>query len=119
MTMKFKTDENLPVEVVDLLQDAGYDAVTVFDQELTGEIDRTIAHVCQQEQRVLLTLDLDFADIRAYPPQQYAGIVVLRSRRQDKQVVLALAERVIKALKNEALSQKLWIVDEQRIRIRE
>lgn len=117
--MKFKTGENLPVEVAGLLQDAGYDAVSVFDQELSGEIDRTIAHVYQQEQRVLLTLDLDFADIRAYPPQQYAGIVVLRSRRQDKQVVLALAERVVKALKSEALSQKLWIVDEQRIRIRE
>lgn len=117
--MKFKTGENLPVEVAGLLQDAGYDAVSVFDQELSGEIDRTIAHVCQQEQRVLLTLDLDFADIRAYPPQQYAGIVVLRSRRQDKQVVLALAERVVKALKSEALSQKLWIVDEPRIRIRE
>ena len=27
--MKFKIDENLPVELADLLQEAGYDAVTV------------------------------------------------------------------------------------------
>ena len=30
--MKFKVDENLPVEIADLLKSANYDAVTVKDQ---------------------------------------------------------------------------------------
>jgi hypothetical protein len=34
--MKFKIDENLPVEIAALLQEAGYDATTVLDQELGG-----------------------------------------------------------------------------------
>lgn len=45
--MKFKVDENLPVEVADLLRQAGYDTATVFDEQLNGETDRTIAAVCR------------------------------------------------------------------------
>ena len=67
--MKFKIDENLPVEVLDLLNAAGHDALTVLDQNLIGEIDRTIMDVCKQEERALITLDLDFADMRSYPPE--------------------------------------------------
>jgi len=34
--MKFKVDENLPVEVVNLLEENGHNAVTVLGQDLGG-----------------------------------------------------------------------------------
>jgi hypothetical protein len=34
--VKFKIDENLPVEIAGLLRVAGYDAITVIEQELRG-----------------------------------------------------------------------------------
>ena len=71
--MRFKVDENLPVEVAQMLRAAGHEAATVFDQHLGGSADSLIASICQQEERTLVTLDLDFADIRAYPPADYAG----------------------------------------------
>lgn len=40
--MKFKIDENLPIEVAELLQQAGYDAMTVLDQHLGGKADPKI-----------------------------------------------------------------------------
>lgn len=55
--MRFKLDENLPAEAADLLRDAGYDAVTVLEQEMSGETDASVAAVCEQEGRVLVTLD--------------------------------------------------------------
>ncbi|MDF5714819.1 MAG: DUF5615 family PIN-like protein [Rhizonema sp. NSF051] len=82
--MKFKIDENLPVELANLLQEAGYDAMTVNQQNLSGEKDPKLMDLCQQEGRVLVTLDLDFADIRSYPPKQFLGIMVLRAIRQGK-----------------------------------
>ena len=117
--MKFKIDENLPIEIADILIHAGHDAVTVGDEALTGQIDDIIVQACQEEQRVLLTLDLDFADIRTYPPHHYAGIIIVRSKHQDKWSVMTMVERVVKALESEPITQALWIVDEQRIRIRE
>jgi predicted nuclease of predicted toxin-antitoxin system len=116
--MNFKIDENLPVEVAEMLRQAGYEAATVYDQNLVGEIDRTLAQVCQSEQRALITLDTDFADIRTYPPAQYAGLVVLRLKQQDKRSVLKVVARLVKALATEELEQYLWIVDERRIRVR-
>jgi len=44
---------------------------------LTGHPDSDIAAVCLQELRAIVTLDLDFGDIRGYPPADYPGIVVL------------------------------------------
>lgn len=95
------------------------DACTVFDQDMAGATDISIANVIRNERRVLLTLDLDFADIRAYPPRHFSGLIVIRAKRQDKGTVLAIVGRVIKALEVEVLEQRLWIVDEQRIRIRD
>ena len=56
--MKFKIDENLPVEFAELLLEAAYDAVTVAAQALQGRDDSTVVDVCVQEERVLVTLDL-------------------------------------------------------------
>jgi predicted nuclease of predicted toxin-antitoxin system len=38
--MKFKIDENLPVEIADLFRAAGFDAITVLEQTLGGEADQ-------------------------------------------------------------------------------
>ena len=116
--MEFKVDENLPVEVADLLRQVGYDAVTVFEQHLEGWPDSDIASVCQEEGRALITLDTDFADIRAYPPAQFPGLIVLRLHRQDNPHVLEVIERLILLLSSEPLEHLLWIVEETRLRIR-
>jgi len=117
--MKFKIDENLPVEVAELLQQAGHDALTVLDQQLGGEADGEIGIICQRESRIIVTLDLDFEDIRTYPPRDFSGLIVLRLKRQDKFYVLEIVERLLDVLKDESPEKKLWIVDERRVRIRE
>ena len=66
-----------------------------------------------------MTLDLDFANIQAYPPETAAGIVVLRLARQDKLRVLEVVTRLIPEFATKRVSQQLWIVEEDRIRIRE
>lgn len=117
--MKFKIDENLPVDLAELLRAAGFDATTVLEQMLGGEADQTLAVICRIEQRIMVTLDVDFADIRTYPPHLYAGLLVLRMKRQDKLSLLSIFPRILKQLQVESIAGKLWIVDEQRIRVRE
>jgi predicted nuclease of predicted toxin-antitoxin system len=92
--VKFKTDENLPVEAAATLREFGFDAETVWDEDLSGADDRVIAARTQSEGRILLTLDLDFANIHAYPPDQHAGIIVHGSRTQDKVTVVAYVRRI-------------------------
>ena len=116
--MRFKTDENLPVEIAALLRQQGHDAITVGDEGLAGVADAAVAAVCQAEKRVIVTLDLDFSDIRVYPSEQYAGLVVLRLNRQDKPHVMQVIAGLIHVLANEEPKGRLWIVEEDRVRIR-
>lgn len=116
--MRFKIDENLPVELAEELRASGHEAATVDDQRLFGTSDRHLSEVCKTEGRIFVTLDLDFADIRTYPPDEYPGLIVLRLARQDKPHVLDVFRRTLKAVGNEPLEGRLWIVEEKRIRIR-
>ena len=61
--MRFKLDQNLPVDAASLLAGAGHDAMTVYQQQLYGAPDPQIVEVCKQESRALITADL--SDIRA------------------------------------------------------
>jgi predicted nuclease of predicted toxin-antitoxin system len=117
--LKFKVDENLPTEHAAVLRDAGHEADTVADQKLTGSDDSVLFERCQAEGRILLTLDLDFGNVRAYPPRSHSGVVVFRSNTQDKQALIALLKRLLPVFKNRSPRQQLWIVEQDRIRYRE
>ena len=116
--MKFKTDENLPIEAAEALRLAGHDALSSVEQRLHGILDADLAAVCKTEARVLVTIDADFADIRTYPPHEYSGFIVLRLHSQSKPEVLRMVGRIIRALEENACHHQLWIVEEDRIRIR-
>ena len=116
--MRFKIDENLPIEIAELIINAGHDAKTVNEQQLKGSKDPVLIDLCRSENRVLVTLDTDFSDIRAYPPQEFAGIIVLRVGSQAKQHVMKVFQRIISFISIESLNQHLWIVEETTIRIR-
>ena len=66
-----------------------------------------------------MTLDLDFANIRAYPPGEHPGIIVLRVKHQDKPTVLACVRRLATALTRRNPMGELWIVDGNRVRCRQ
>jgi predicted nuclease of predicted toxin-antitoxin system len=117
--LKFKADENLPTEYAAILREAGHEADTVADQKLSGAEDAVLAERCQAEDRVLLTLDLDFANVQAYPPKSHSGIVVFRSNTQDKMILISLLKRMLPALSRRSPKQQLWIVERDRIRYRE
>ena len=114
----FKIDENLPQEIAALLREAGYAAVSVRDQGLMAKPDNVIADVCNTEGLVLVTLDLDFANIQVYPPDRTSGIMVFRVPDQSKPLLLKVLKQALPLFGTEQIEQRLWIVEEDRIRIR-
>lgn len=116
--MNFKLDENLPVDLVQILRSADHDASSVFEQNLSGEQDRTVLDMCRAENRALITLDLDFADVRSCPPSQNRGIIVLRLQRQDRPHIESIIKRLLPVFESESVDGRLLIVDENRVRIR-
>lgn len=117
--MRFKIDEHLPLEIKDLFTQHRHDPATVEEEGLAGSIDPDVAQICQNERRALLTLDLDFSDIRTYPPEDYHGIVVFRPAIQSITTLVRLTNRLLTLLEREPLEGHLWIVEDHRVRIRE
>ena len=117
--MRAKLDESMPNEAAVALRAAGWDCDTVHDEGLSGAEDLRLGEVCRAESRVLFTLDLDFADIRVYPPGEYVGIVVLRPPKPSRDAVLSLLDRALPVLSSEWAEHHLWIVEPTRIRTRQ
>ncbi len=117
--MRFKFDENLPADAARILREAGNDVVTVLEQGMKGTSDDSLTSVRTNEGRVLVTLDVDFANITAYPPRDHAGIVVLRLPRQDKFTILNVMRTLSVFVESQTVDRKLWIVEGERIRVRE
>jgi predicted nuclease of predicted toxin-antitoxin system len=89
--MKVKLDENLPVALVETITALGHDVDTVPMEGLTGHPDDAVWSAAQAEGRLIVTQDLDFADVRRFAPGTHAGILLVRLRTPSRS---ALVERV-------------------------
>jgi len=117
--MRLKLDENFDVRLAPLLRDEGFDVDTVRDESLSGARDETIYQACRDSRRVLVTLDLDFANPLRFPPEPTEGIVIIRVPRPLLTLIRATLLSALSALKSGALKGGLWIVEPGRIRIHE
>jgi predicted nuclease of predicted toxin-antitoxin system len=74
----------------------GVDVVDARDVGLSGADDPEVFAHAQQEVRTLVSRDVDFADIIAYPPGKHHGIVV--ARIPSKRPLAAVADAFVRAL---------------------
>jgi predicted nuclease of predicted toxin-antitoxin system len=76
--VKLKLDENIPASLKAELVAIGHDVHTVVDEALVGSSDERIWTRCQEEERSLVTQDLDFSDSRKFKPGRHAGLLLIR-----------------------------------------
>ena len=74
------------------LRQAGYDTDRVTDEGLSGATDEQVWQEVLKEKRFFITLDLDFSDIRQFPPGSHPGIFLLRPNSRGRLAVLKLLE---------------------------
>ena len=116
--MKIKLDENMPRSLSQLLCSAGHDVSTVAEEDLSGEEDSLVLERATKEGRLLITFDVGFGDVRAYPMGSHAGVAVFRLSDQRWAVLKSPAERLLASGLIDRLHQGLAVVDENRIRTR-
>lgn len=109
--MKFKLDENLPLEIAGTLRNDGHAIDTVQDEGLIGSHRFRNPQPRQNcESGPCLRWTKAIADIRIYPPAQYSGIVLFRPSSAGRGEVLRFVNETMPDLLAISLKGKLAIV---------
>ena len=98
--MRFKLDENLPVELVTDLRGLGHDADTALPN------------------RILFTLDKGIANLQRYPIHQHAGVVLFRLDTSGRRAVIAFVRQRLHKVLDMHLAGRLTVVGPSGIRFR-
>jgi predicted nuclease of predicted toxin-antitoxin system len=116
--MKFKLDEHLPAEIADDLRQAGHDAMTVVEEGLSCSSDETLMQIVQAESRVMLTMDKGIANVVAFPPSSFAGIVLFRPHQSGRGAVLQFVRQQMPVVLPLIAPGSLIVVSDRGVRVR-
>ena len=118
-SVKLFLDENLSPQHAAELRTEGHDAVAVRSLRLAwaGEQGSHCASAVEGN-RVLVTLDADFANVMRFPPAQTLGVVRLKVHPATEERIRQAIRRTLLYLQNIDMSGRLAVVDEDKIRIR-
>ena len=77
-------DNCVPRKYRRLLEGWGYPASFSEDYISPDAPDTQVVELARKLDAVLLTVDMDFANILDYPPQNYSGLIVVRYQPLDE-----------------------------------
>lgn len=122
MPLRFFADHCISTFTVDALRDAGHEVLCLKDHLPVESPDSAVIAKAQEVGAILVSLNGDFADIVAYPPARYKGIVGLQVRNHPE-VTAQIMERLLGYLRAHSSMDyyrgKLLVVEADRIRLRE
>lgn len=122
MTLRFLADHCISNSIVQTLRDANHNVLRLRDVLPAESPDAIVIAKAQDLDSILLSLDGDFADIVTYPPARFKGIIAIQMRNHPEILPKVLA-RLVGYLQlqpsMEHYRRKLFVVDVNRIRIRE
>ena len=116
--MKIKLDENLSRRLKGPLSDLGHDVSTAEEEGLLSQPDSEIASAAKREDRIVFTLDLEFADLRKYPPGNHPGVILFRPKTMGPLAVNDFVLGFVKSHGESDLEGCTVIVEPDRLRIR-
>lgn len=116
--MKIKLDENISRHLKIVVNQKGHEVITVEDEGLLGKPDVEVGAVAKNEGRMLFTLDVEFSNLRKFPPGSHPGIVLFRPQSMGPLSVNRFVTQFLEGTDLASLYGCVVIVDPTRIRIR-
>ncbi|MBV6401494.1 MAG: hypothetical protein CNIPEHKO_01796 [Anaerolineales bacterium] len=115
--MKFLIDMPASPELIPWLQEKGHEAIHVKDVNLATATDSTIMAQAVDEERIVITADLDFGTLLAQSGNDTPGVILFRGGNYSEVEMRDLVARVLQTVKPDVLKHSIAVVDKRRIRI--
>ena len=104
--------------VVEWLRANGHDAVHLREQGLKRLPDSDIFKKAAEEQRIILTFDLDFGEIMALSSTRPTSVIIFRLRNTRTPHVIARLQKVLDTSIADLVAGVVVVVEETRHRVR-
>lgn len=120
MSLRLLLDQNLRVETSDFLRqlELELDVVSTRELRMSRASDRDIAEVAVAEDRVIVTFNHDFGDLRDFPIGGTPGVIRLRIEPQTLETVHPVLETVFRRIDHKKFKRALTTVTKDKVRIR-
>ena len=116
--MKLLGDVGISLSTMRILRQQGYDIVHLREEGLQRLPDREIMEKARAEGRIVLTFDLDFADLLALGVSDSPSVVIFRLRNETSASVNPRLLEVLNERTKELESGALIVVEDSRYRMR-
>ena len=116
--MKFLADMGISPRTVAKLRREAYDAVHLVEEGLERLEDRDILIKARDEERIILTVDLDFGYLLAISGAILPSVVLFRLGNESREVIEEYLNDVLSQCSNELESGAIVSVRDDGLRVR-
>jgi predicted nuclease of predicted toxin-antitoxin system len=116
--MKFFIDMPLSPKLADWLARQGHDAVHASKVGLDRASDTEILERARNEQRVVITADLDYPRLLALAQAEGPGVILFRGGNYGEPESLDRLKRALETIPNQELPNSIVVIEKERIRRR-
>jgi predicted nuclease of predicted toxin-antitoxin system len=116
--MKFLADMGISPLTVAKLRKEGYDAVHLIEEGLEKLEDREILTKARNEERIVLTVDLDFGYLLAVSGAILPSVVLFRLGNESREIVEEYLDDVLSQFNDELMAGAIISVKDDGFRVR-
>jgi predicted nuclease of predicted toxin-antitoxin system len=116
--MKFLADMGISKKTILFLRSQGHDAIHLAEQSMQKAQDPVILLKARQEDRVLLTHDLDFSDLVAASGETLPSVITFRLRDMRPENVNLYLKNLLDSHSDALLQGAIVSINEAKTRLR-
>jgi len=116
--VKFLADMGVSMSTTGALRACGYDAIHLREQALERLPDAEILNKAREEERIILTFDLDFGDLLAAGAHRLPSVIIFRLHNQTPSSVTPRLLGVVLECAAELTKGAVLIVEDAGYRLR-
>ncbi len=116
--MKFLCDMGVSLTVSKWLKSNNFDAIHLLDENFQRLSDDLIFEKAKQEDRIILTFDLDFGEILSRLKAEHSSVIIFRLENQTPINVIKHMEVILTNYSTQLMEGVVLLITEKKYRIR-
>jgi predicted nuclease of predicted toxin-antitoxin system len=116
--MKIFADECVYAITTKTLREWGHDVETAQEAGLSGHEDNELLQYATSQNRILISIDMDFSNAFRFIPSSHSGIIILKIRPATIEDVHQVLRQLLESFSEDKLRKSLVMVDRTKYRVR-